>query len=294
MTTEPFSINRLVIIGVGLIGGSLGLALGGTGKVSETIGYGRSANHLARARERGAIDDWSTNLKDAVTDADMVMIATPLRAMPDIFSELKLYVNSNCIITDAGSAKQRVVEAGRSLLGDVFSNFVPGHPIAGLEKSGIEAANRELFVGHNVILTPCNETNTRALESVIALWTEVGATLMTMSSEQHDQILALTSHLPHIIAYSLVSLLSKNAIGDSEVSDLAAGGFYDISRIASSDPIMWRDICLENREQLLYQIEDYQKMIDSFASLIRLGDAKALEVMFEDARLARSKIGERR
>ena len=117
---------------------------------------------------------------------------------------------------------------------------------------------------------------------------------MPMSSEQHDQILALTSHLPHIIAYSLVSLLSKNAIGDSEVSDLAAGGFYDISRIASSDPIMWRDICLENREQLLYQIEDYQKMIDSFASLIRLGDAKALEVMFEDARLARSKIGERR
>tara|TARA_B100000029_G_scaffold515227_1_gene621236 strand:- start:2031 stop:2915 length:885 start_codon:yes stop_codon:yes gene_type:complete len=294
MITKSFPINKLVIIGVGLIGGSLGLALSGAAKVSQIMGYGRNANHLARARELGAIDNWSTDLRIALTDADMIMIATPLSATPNLFSDIKRNIDSDCVITDAGSAKGNIVEAGRNLLGDLFCNFVPGHPIAGLEKSGVEAATRELFVGHNVILTPVNETKARPLESVTSLWAQTGANLMTMSPEQHDQILALTSHLPHIIAYSLVSLLSKNATTDPEVFELAAGGFYDISRIASSSPIMWRDICLDNSEQLLSQIENYRDMIDRFASLIRLGDAKSLEAMFEDARLAREKIGERR
>ena len=171
---------------------------------------------------------------------------------------------------------------------------MPGHPIAGLEQSGVEAATGNLFKDHKVILTPTPDTDRNAVAKIDALWRTTGAQLMDMSPEQHDRLLALTSHLPHMLAYALVNLLADQAQDEGECFDLAAGGFYDISRIASSDPVMWRDICLHNADELLARMGEYQEMMDRLALLIRSKDADGLEQMFRKARSARSRIEDRR
>ena len=214
----------------------------------------------SRAVELGLVDRWSTVLSDAVAGAEVVMVATPVGAMPGLFSRLVDLVSPTCIVTDAGSVKKKVVDAARASFGRSVARFVPGHPIAGLEQSGVEAATGDLFRGHKVILTPTPDTDPKAVAQIDSLWRATGAQLMDMSPERHDRLLALTSHLPHMLAYALVNLLADQAQDEGECFDLAAGGFYDISRVASSDPVMWRDICLHNADEVLARIGEYQDL----------------------------------
>jgi prephenate dehydrogenase len=222
------------------------------------------------------------------------MVATPVGAMPGLFARLVDLVSPTCIVTDAGSVKKKVVDAARASFGRSVSRFVPGHPIAGLEQSGVEAAAGDLFRHHKVILTPTPDTDPKAVAKIDALWRTTGAELMDMSPERHDRLLALTSHLPHMLAYALVNLLADQAQDEGECFDLAAGGFYDISRIASSDPVMWRDICLHNTDEVLARIGEYQDMMARLAALVKVKDAEGLEQMFRKARGARSRIEDRR
>ena len=289
-----FRVERLAIVGVGLIGGSIGRALRDGSAATEIIGYGRNPVNLSRAVELGLVDDWSTVLSDAVAGAEVVIVATPVGAMPGLFSRLVDLVSPTCIVTDAGSVKKKVVDAARASFGRSVARFVPGHPIAGLEQSGVEAATGDLFRGHKVILTPTPDTDPKAVAQIDSLWRATGAQLMDMSPERHDRLLALTSHLPHMLAYALVNLLADQEQDEGECFDLAAGGFYDISRIASSDPVMWRDICLHNADELLARIGEYQEMMDRLAALVRSKDTEGLEQMFRRARSARSRIEDRR
>jgi prephenate dehydrogenase len=244
--------------------------------------------------ELGLIDQWNTVLGDAVEGAEVVMVATPVGVIPGLFAQLEDLISPTCIVTDVGSAKMKVVDAAKTFLGSAMSRFVPGHPIAGRERSGIEAATADLFKDHKVILTPTPQTDPEALAQISALWKKTGAQLMYMSPERHDRLLALTSHLPHMLAYSLVNLLADQVQDQDECFDLAAGGFYDISRIASSDPVMWRDVCLHNADELLARMGEYQAMLDRLATLVRTRDAEALEQIFQKARNARSRIVDRR
>ena len=289
-----FRVERLAIVGVGLIGGSVGRALRDGSAATEIIGYGRNPVHLSRAVELGLVDRWSTVLSDAVAGAEVVMVATPVGAMPGLFTRLVDLVSPTCIVTDAGSVKKKVVDAARASFGRSVARFVPGHPIAGLEQSGVEAAAGDLFRGHKVILTPTPDTDPKAVAQIDSLWRATGAQLMDMSPERHDRLLALTSHLPHMLAYALVNLLADQAQDEGECFDLAAGGFYDISRTASSDPVMWRDICLHNADEVLARIGEYQDMMARLAALVKVKDAEGLEQMFRKARGARSRIEDRR
>ena len=289
-----FRVERLTIVGVGLIGGSIGRALRDGSAATEIIGYGRNPVHLSRAVELGLVDDWSTVLSDAVAGAEVVIVATPVGAMPGLFSRLVDLVSPTCIVTDAGSVKKKVVDAARASLGDSVTRFVPGHPIAGLEQSGVEAASGDLFKGHKVILTPTPDTDPKSLAQIGALWRTTGAQLMEMSSEMHDRLLALTSHLPHMLAYALVNLLAGQAQDEDECFDLVAGSFFDATRIASSDPVMWRDICLHNGDELLARMGEYQEMMDRLAALVRSKDAEGLEQMFRRAQSTRGRIEDRR
>ena len=222
------------------------------------------------------------------------MVATPVGAMPSLFQRLAELVSPTCIVTDAGSVKKKVVDAARESFGASIARFVPGHPIAGLEQSGVEAATGDLFKRHKVILTPTADTDPKAVTQIGSLWRMTGAQLIDMSPERHDRLLALTSHLPHMLAYTLVNLLANDAEDEGECFDLAAGGFYDISRTASSDPVMWRDICLHNADELLVRMGEFQEMMDRLAVLVRSKDAQGLEQMFRRARSARSQIEDRR
>ena len=289
-----FRVERLAIVGVGLIGGSVGRALRDSSAATEIIGYGRNPVHLSRAVELGLVDRWSTVLSDAVAGAEVVMVATPVGAMPGLFTRLVDLVSPTCIVTAAGSVKKKVVDAARASFGRSVARFVPGHPIAGLEQSGVEAATGDLFKGHKVILTPTPDTDPKAVAQIDSLWRTTGAQLMDMSPERHDRLLALTSHLPHMLAYALVNLLADQAQDEGECFDLAAGGFYDISRIASSDPVMWRDICLHNADEVLARIGEYQDMMARLAALVKVIDAEGLEQMFRKARGARSRSEDRR
>ena len=289
-----FRVERLTIVGVGLIGGSVGRALRDGLAATEIIGYGRNPAHLSRAVELGLVDGWSTGLSDAVAGAEVVMVATPVGAMPGLFTRLVDLISPTCIVTDAGSVKKKVVDAARASFGRSVARFVPGHPIAGLEQSGVEAATGDLFRGHKVILTPTPDTDPKAVTQIDSLWRTTGAQLMDMSPERHDRLLALTSHLPHMLAYALVNLLADQAQDEGECFDLAAGGFYDISRVASSDPVMWRDICLHNADEVLARIGEYQDMMTRLAALIKVKNAEGLEQMFRKARGARSRIEDRR
>jgi prephenate dehydrogenase len=291
---RKFRVERLAIVGVGLIGGSIGRALRDSSAATEIIGYGRNPAHLSRAVELGLVDRWSTVLSDAVAEAEVVMVATPVGAMPGLFARLVDFISPTCIVTDAGSVKKKVVDAARASFGRSVARFVPGHPIAGLEQSGVEAATGDLFRGQKVILTPTPDTDPKAVAQINSLWRTTGGQLMDMSPERHDRLLALTSHLPHMLAYALVNLLADQAQDEGECFDLAAGGFYDISRIASSDPVMWRDICLHNTDEVLARIGEYQDMIARLAALVKVKDAEGLEQMFRKARGARSRIEDRR
>ena len=281
-------INKLCIIGVGLIGGSLARALRAAGQVREIVGYGRRPNALQRAVELGVIDHAEVTLAAAVQGADIVVLAVPVGAMAGILAELGR-LSFDGIVTDAGSTKGNVVAAARTALGARFPYFIPGHPIAGTEQSGVEASQANLFRGRRVILTPASETNAQALGRVRALWEAAGAEVSEMSAEEHDHILAASSHLPHMLAYLLMDLLVRRD-DHRTVFAASAGGLRDVTRIAASDPVMWRDICLANREALLVVLAQYRDEFGALMAAIERGDAKWLEDTFMRAKRARDAL----
>ena len=282
-------INKLTIIGVGLIGGSLARALRKGGHVREVMGYGRNLAHLQEAVGLGVIDYAAVTLKEAAREADLVVVAVPVGSIPEIFSELTPGLEDGTIVTDVGSVKVPVIKAAQAALGARFPFFVPGHPIAGTERSGVGASDADLFRRRRVILTPEPETDTAAAARVRTMWQATGAEVVTMTAEQHDYVLAASSHLPHMLAYALVEMVVR--MDDHRaIFDNAAGGFRDFTRIASSDPVMWRDICLANREVLVPLLRQYRNDLGTLIKAVEEGNGEVLLELFARAKRARDTL----
>ena len=286
-------IKQLTIIGVGLIGGSLARALKQAGAVGEIVGAGRDLTHLQRALELGVIDRIEMDMAAAVSTADMVVVAAPVGAMEGIFRTIAPALPATAVLTDAGSTKGSVVEAARMAFqlpnGELPSNFVPGHPIAGTEKSGVEASLANLYVGRRVILTPTENSAPEAVARVRDMWQQAGAKVVETSVRHHDDILAATSHLPHLLAFSLVDTLTK--LGETqEIFEFAAGGFRDFTRIASSDPQMWHDICVHNEPALLKVLERFESDLGRLRQAIANNDGEYLLQVFTHAKSARDQF----
>jgi prephenate dehydrogenase len=276
---------RLAVIGVGLIGGSFALALKQAKAVSHVTGVGRDPANLKLALERGAIDAIAANIASAARDAGLILVATPVAQFPAVFASL---ADSKALITDAGSTKRDVIAAARKALGKKISQFVPAHPIAGAEKSGVAAASAELFRGKRVVLTPLRENSEDALTLVQQAWSSCGARITRMDPDEHDAVLAAVSHLPHLLAFALVHEVARRE-NSAQLFSFAAGGFRDFTRIASSHPEMWRDICIANRDRLLHELKSYSSELGSVQKLLEAGDGAGLEKLFAAARDARNK-----
>jgi prephenate dehydrogenase len=279
-------IKRLTIYGVGLIGGSLARALKAGGAVGEIVGYGRSIEPLQKAVELGVIDRYETDVAAAVQGSDVVLLGVPVGAMEKVLSELKPHLGASTILTDVGSTKGSVVEAAEKVFGTLPPRFIPGHPIAGTEKSGVEASFAELYQDRRVILTPNEKSDPDALETVRQMWQQAGAEVIEMPVVHHDEVLAATSHLPHMLAFTLVDTLARLEDHD-DIFRFAAGGFRDFTRIASSNPQMWHDICLNNREALLKMVGRFSEELAVLAAAIERGDGEAILQTFERAKSAR-------
>lgn len=290
-------INNLCVIGTGLIGGSLCLALKQAGACNKIIGAGRSEETLKKALQLNIIDVYDTDISNAVRDADVIFVSVPLGATQAVFEKiaagLKQAGNQKAIITDAGSSKQTVQQLAEKVfagtLSDGANRFVAGHPIAGTENSGPEAAFASLYKNRRVILTPTDNTDSDAIQLVTKLWQSVGAAVETMDAKHHDKVLAATSHLPHLIAFGLVHCL-ENIDDIEDVFRFAAGGFRDVTRIASSDPTMWRDICLNNRQPILDMMKRYKDEMDMLYNALQSGDGEKLMEVFEHAKKTRDKF----
>jgi prephenate dehydrogenase len=281
-------IERLTIIGVGLIGGSLARALRSARGVGEVVGCGRALPNLERALELGVIDRYSQDPAAAVEGADLVFVAVPLGAIRGIFEAIRGRTRPDAVITDGGSVKGSVVADARAAFGRVPPRLVPGHPIAGTERSGVDASFPELYRNRRVILTPLPETDPEALGRVDRMWRTCGALVSQMSVAHHDEVLAATSHLPHMLAFGLVDALARMDETD-EIFRYAAGGFRDFTRIASSSPVMWRDICIANREALSAMLGRFSVELTDLAESIRRGDGEQLLGIFERAKAARDR-----
>jgi len=279
-------IERLAIIGVGLIGGSLARALRGAGAVGEIIGCGRSVENLELAFDLGVIDGCTRDPAVAVEEADMVFIAVPLGAMRGVFERIRGKLRDDAVITDGGSVKGSVVADAAAAFGAVPKRLVPGHPIAGTEHSGVAASFPELYYNRRVILTPLPQTEADAVEKVRTMWQATGAQVTEMDVAHHDEVLAATSHLPHMLAFGLVDLLARQQDND-EIFRYAAGGFRDFTRIASSSPIMWRDICIANARALSAMLARFGDEMTDLAETIRRRDADHLLDIFTRAKTAR-------
>ncbi len=282
-------IKHLTIIGVGLIGSSLSLALKKSAYVERVTGCGSSIETLQKGVELGVIDAFDASMSAAVNHADVVVLAVPLGAMAAVMKDIKPGLSDHTVITDVGSAKASVVDSARSILGNQFNRFVAGHPIAGKERSGLEAGFATLYKDRKIILTPDRDTDDEAIEIISDMWRATGATIECMDVKHHDQVLAATSHLPHMLAFSLVSHLSKMTDQD-EIFGYAAGGFRDFTRIASSDPVMWRDVCLANGDALLDLIEGFKLELDEVSKAIKHQDPEALYELFRDAKHTRDQL----
>ncbi len=281
-------INKLVIIGVGLIGGSFALALREAGLVREVAGVGRSAENLSAALGMYVIDASVTDPAQAVQGADVVLLAVPVGQLEAILAAIAPHLGTNTVVTDVGSTKQDVVVLARRHFGTHFPRFVPGHPIAGAEKSGVKAARGDLFRERNVVLTPLPETDAAAIDLIARLWQDCGAKVSQMQPADHDMLFAAVSHLPHMLAFALVDYIAGQANAE-QLFGFAASGFRDFTRIAGSSPEMWRDICLANRDALLQQMGDYEKELAQIKALIAAGDGVGLQALFGRARDARQK-----
>jgi prephenate dehydrogenase len=268
-----------------LIGGSFALALRQAGKVSHVVGVGRNRANLDVARERRIIDAIAPDAAAAARDADLVLVAAPVAQFPQILSQLK---ECKALITDAGSTKRDVVAAARAALGARIAQFVPGHPVAGAEQSGAAAATASLFRDRRVVLTPLAENRPESVQRVEDAWKACGARITRLEPDEHDAVLAAVSHLPHLLAYGLVHDIAQRGNAE-QLFAYAAGGFRDFTRIASSHPEMWRDICIANRDRLLDELERYGAKLSTLAALLRAGDGAGLEQLFTEARAARNR-----
>ena len=283
--------KRLCVIGTGLIGGSIARAARERGLAETIVAYGREKNlpNLRKAKELGVIDEFYSDIGQALENADLVVIATPVGTMQSIFEQIKPYWNAQAIYSDAGSTKGSVVAAAKAVFGQVPSNFVPAHPIAGAERSGVEAAMADLFQSRRLIITPLADTNADAVAKLTAFWEGIGSSVSVMSVEHHDTVLAATSHLPHVLAFALVGLLGRKD-EQREIFKYAAGGFKDFSRIASSDPTMWLDICLANKEELVPLIRQLKDELTGIEQLLVDNQAQQLFDTFTYAREARQRF----
>ncbi len=282
-------INRLCVIGVGLIGGSLALALKRAGFVKEVVGCSRRETHLQQAVELGVIDRYETDMAKAVEGADLVFLSVPLGAMQSVMQAIKPGLAADTVITDGGSAKGCIVEDARAAFGALPEGLVPGHPIAGTEKSGVEAAFPDLYQDRRIIITPLETSDPEAVALVQAMWEAAGAHVEKMNVEHHDEVLAATSHLPHMLAFGLVDSLARMKDND-EIFRYAAGGFRDFTRIASSDPVMWRDICIHNQEALVKMMQRYKDDLNEIELAIGNGDGDLLLEIFTRAKESRDRF----
>lgn len=284
---QDISVKKLVIFGVGLIGGSVALALKKAGVNTHIVGVGRTRNSLDEALNLGIIDVAESNIQAAVQDADVIMLAAPVAQTTQILKSIQPFLQPNTVITDAGSTKGDVLNSAKEVLGNQFKQFIGGHPIAGAEKSGAAAAMADLFVAKNVVLTPTDETSPDAVNTVAALWRSCGANVSTMSAEQHDAIFAAVSHLPHLLAFALVDDIASRP-NAAQLFSFAASGFRDFTRIAGSHPEMWRDISLANKQALLSEISAFEQELATVKQLLSQSDSAGLEALFERASHARN------
>ncbi len=280
-------LDTIVIFGVGLIGGSFALALKAAGAAKRVVGLGRNPVNLERALALGVIDE-ACDDPAAVTGADLVLIATPLGQMGGVLRAIAPHLGARTVVTDGGSTKQDVVALAYRLLKGRAAQFVPGHPIAGAEHSGVAAARADLYRERKVVLTPLPENSERSIRRVRAAWRLCGARLFRMQPAEHDRVFAAVSHLPHLLSFALVDQVARHPNG-KQLFDYAAGGFRDFTRIASSHPEMWRDVCVANRKAILTELGGYQRELAEVKQLLRNGDAAGLEKIFARARVARSK-----
>lgn len=281
------AFQKVVIFGVGLIGGSFALALRKAGTVSEVVGFGRSSATLEQAKQLGILDRIGHDVAREVCDADLVLLATPVAQMAELFARIAPHLGAHTLVTDGGSTKGDVVAAARANLGDKIAQFVPAHPIAGAEKSGAAAALADLYQGKKVVLTPLPENSPEAVARVRKAWQLCGATVSELTAQQHDEVFAAVSHLPHLLSFALVHDLAQRDNRDQLLS-FAASGFRDFTRIAASSPEMWRDICLANRDALMRELQQYAAELYVLHQALESNDAAKLEEMFSLAREVRS------
>jgi 3-phosphoshikimate 1-carboxyvinyltransferase len=282
------AFRQITVIGLGLIGGSVAAGARQRALTESVVAWDADPASLKKGLELGVIDRAAETIAEAVSGADLVVIAVPVAAMTGVFSQLP---DTTQLMTDVGSVKTHVIDQARSVFGELPENFVPGHPIAGSEQHGVTATNPDLFEQHRVILTPAENTAATAEKAVADFWTDLGAEVVTMSAAHHDSVLAQTSHLPHLLAYALVDTLSSG--GDSlEVFEHAAGGFRDFSRIAASDPVMWRDIFATNTGPVLEVLDRYMADLVQLRTLIESGNGADLEAVFKRAKMARDHFSE--
>lgn len=286
MDSRQPEFGKIVVFGTGLIGGSFALALKAAGAVEEVVGFGRAPGTLRIAQELGVIDRAGINPAHEIGDADIVLVATPVAQMPEIFSRIAPYLGPNTLVTDGGSTKGDVVAAARTAFKGHIGKFVPAHPIAGAENSGPAAARWDLYRGKKVVVTPLAENNDERLDRIKRAWALCGADIYELTPEQHDRVFAAVSHLPHLLSYALVHDLATREDADLFFT-FAASGFRDFTRIAASHPEMWRDICLANRQALLQELERYQAQLCELHDALTASDGERLEDIFGIARQAR-------
>jgi prephenate dehydrogenase len=279
--------QQLGLIGCGLMGGSFALALKRAGLVKRVVGYSKSPSTTERARQLGVIDVEAPSALLAVSGADIVLIAVPVASTEATFKSIKHLVTPDMLIMDVGSTKRDVIDAGRRALREQIGCFVPAHPITGKEVSGVENADVDLYAGRQVVLTPIDRTNGVQLQQAIDVWAALGCRVVKMTPETHDAAFAAVSHLPHLIAFALMNAISGQALGKDFLS-LAGPGFRDFSRIAASDPVMWRDIMVSNREELLAQSQIFQRSLQALEVMISSGNGDALREQFEHASAIRA------
>ena len=287
-----FRLGKVVVVGVGLIGGSFALALKAAGAVGRVVGVGRRIETLERARALGIVEEIGALDAATLADADLVLVAVPVAQSRLVLASLAPLLGESTVVTDAGSTKQDVVEAARAALGGRIARFVPGHPIAGTEHSGPEAAFAGLYRERRVVLTPLPENAPADVARVRSAWEACGAQVEELGAAEHDEVFAAVSHLPHLLAYALVEHVTGRPGGERLMS-FAAGGFRDFTRIASSHPEMWRDICIANRGALAAELSRYESTLAGMRALLERGDSQSLEALFARARDARNRWLER-
>ena len=284
---EPH-FHKMAVIGVGLIGGSLALDCKKKGLAATVSGFGRTEANLKKAVALGVIDEYHLSLEKTVRGADLVLLAGPVGSYPATVKEMLPFLSEEAIVTDVGSVKGEVVEALAPLLGE--RKFVPGHPIAGREKSGVEAAKEGLFKGARCILTPIPNTDPAALEKIRSLWEAVGSQVLFLEPGEHDVILGMMSHLPHVVAYALVNTALGAAEKREKLLSYSGGGFRDFTRIGASSPEMWKDICLSNRKAILAHLGAFEQTLSGLREMIKKGDGPGLLKAFEKSRTLREKL----